>query len=99
MIQIDINTNNTIIEQFDKVKEEFEEVRESIANAKEREYRIKSYNDEVIAECFDLIQATNRIIRMLTSEDGYKKHYKVHLRKLQHRAEQGKIKINEYIEI
>lgn len=99
MIQINIETNNTVLEQFDKVTEEYEEVLEAIKDSEKHEYQFSHLNDHIIAECFDLIQATNQIIRLLTDEKGYMQKYKKHLTKLQDRAWQGNIKIKECLEM
>lgn len=99
MIIIKIDTDNTIIEQFKKVTEEYKEVIEAIEDSKKTEFQNTELNHKIIEECFDLRESANQIILKLTDELGYKKHYKKHLLKLIKGGTHGNIKIKEYLEV
>lgn len=99
MIQIDIDTNTTIIQQYMSAKEQLKHLENAIADSKEQEFNMMHLNDKIIENAFEVIQETNRIVRMLTNEEGYKRYYKKHLRKLQRKSENGEINIKEYLEL
>lgn len=99
MIQIKLKLNNTKQEQIEKITEEFKEVKDAFNDTMVKNFQYTHLNHELVGECFDLIQATNQLIRMLVDEKGYLDLYKMHLKKLQERINDGEIKVDEYLEV
>ena len=88
-----IHTSLDFINQYLKIDEERAEVRDEVVKQCIDE-------DKLIAECFDVLQATYTLIFMFVDDADFLAEYWLeHLGKLQRRFDNGEIEIEEYIDL